>query len=73
MFQNKQIKHFRIIENSLFVKYRDEEEIFLTNGKVDIKDWFRTQKEYYLKAREKTIQNSKNWKYRHQNYLNYHT
>jgi len=77
MFKNKQIKYLRIrkdglFEESLFVKYFGEKsETFLTNGKVDLKDWFKTQRKYYQKARNETIKMAKGWKERHQRYLNY--
>lgn len=72
MFKNEQIKYLKIRGNGLFVKYRGEgSEEFLTNGKVSLKDWFKTQGSYYQKARNKTIEMAKSWKERHQRYLDY--
>ena len=71
MFQDKQVEHLRIRNNNLFIKYWDENEKFLTNSKVDLKSWFKTQGKYYQEARNKTIQKAKGWEKRYQNYCNY--
>ena len=70
MFKNKQIKYLIIRKDGLYVKYFGEKsEKFLTNNRVNFKNWFETQGKYYQKAKDETIQKTKGWEERHQNYL----
>ena len=75
MFEFKKVKHLRIepksifYPESLFIKYEGEEERFLTNGKIDLKEFKKTQKSYYQEARRKTNEMAKGWKQRYYNYL----
>ena len=69
LISKKKIKYLRVKDNSLWVKYVGEEEQFLTKGKVNLDDWFKTQGEYYKKARAETLERAKGWQERHQRYL----
>lgn len=74
MFEDKQIKHLRIQKGNpdkLFIKYKGENEQFLTSGKVDLAEFQETQKPYYQKARRETRERAKTWEIRHQKYLKY--
>jgi len=82
MFKSKKIKYFKIkkfpSENlfekksseSLFIKYKGEEEQFLTSGRVDLEDFIEKQRPFYEKARAEVLEKSKGWEKRYQNYLN---
>ena len=59
MFQYKQIKYFKIRSDLLCVKYLGEPEIELTIGKVDYKEWARTQKPFLLAKRKEIKQKYK--------------
>jgi len=51
MFKYNKIKYFKIKGKSLFIKYINEKETFLTNNKVDIADFFLKQGNYYTEAK----------------------
>lgn len=56
------------------MKYRGEEgEILLAKEKekVNLKDWWNSQREYFLKAREGVKEKAKTWQKRHNNYLKF--
>ena len=59
MFQYKQIGYFKIRGEMLCVKYLGEPEIALTSGKVDYKEWARTQKPFLLAKRKEIRQKYK--------------
>jgi len=65
--ENKEVRHFRVKGKELWIKYRDEEEQYLTKGKVNLKNFFNTQRIYYDKAQSETyakaeLRNSQNKK-----------
>jgi len=73
MIKFKKIKYLKIKKglfgDSLFIKYWGENEEFLTNGKVDLKDFKIKQAEFYDKAKAETKEMAKGWKERHERYL----
>lgn len=74
MFKNQEIKGFKIQKGNpdkLFIKYKFENWQFLTSGKVDLKQFQKTQKTYYRRAIKKVKEKAKTWETRHQNYLKY--
>ena len=55
MFKNKQVKYLRVRGKELWIRYKGKgKETFLTKGKVDISKFWNTQRDYYLRAQEKT-------------------
>ena len=69
MFKNKPIKYLRYKNKGIYIKYREEEEQFLTNGKINIKDFEQRQKKFLDKARKAVIEKSSGWRERHNRYL----
>ena len=73
MFRYNKIKHFKIrqglLGQELWIKYCDEQEMFLTAGKVDLDDFKEKQKVYFEKAKNEMLEKAKGWSGRHQRCL----
>ena len=84
MFQNKEIDYIQIKQGqgnnlfgenfsgeSLFIKYINEPEQFLTNKKVDLKDFKIKQKEFIKVSEKRRNKLARTWKERYDNYLKF--
>jgi len=57
--KNKRVKFIKKIgKNCLIFNYNNEQEVFY--GKVDMKEWNRTQGVYYKKAKRAMLRNIRN-------------